>query len=593
MIDIPSGSNPASTTSASVVSSAPDAVKALVLAKLDAVVQTVQARVDSGQPEKPTWDILLKLNPQTSTATPLKTDAITPELLRSLQSGQTLLLQTRASQPLPEGTRLQVNISIANGVQIQSVQLPNPLPTQQLTQLKQFIHQQQPVQPLLANLLQLLQQSRTEQIAALPLQTQIAIRNLINALPNPQQAQNSGQLKQWIENSGLLQEVKIANVLKQAQAQDTALTPAKNGANVSNSKAEAPNVNNTKPLVQIRQQLQDWVQRLKPEADNYNASHTKPGSPASVTTDALLNTALNKDLKHLFQQLEKQLQTTRPTSPEANADVKAAPNETGPAAGAKSAGPPLPTAEVMIDRKTGLPIAGHGKASPLPADALTAAATPSKSPLAIQRYQAGANANVSAKSVTDSTTPDLIPPLPGQVVVQAQPRMRASLKQNDLADAIVKTLLAQVRGAIARTTLHQLSSHSARQESATPTTLSFELPFLHNSQIEVFQFRIDEEPDTSPEQEARQQAKRWVVQMGFDIEGLGPMFCQLSLTGKSMAVNFWAAWEQTLSNTKAHFNFLEQALQGMGIRVEKIQAQLGMPEIDKTGVRNQLVDIKT
>ena len=81
--------------------------------------------------------------------------------------------------------------------------------------------------------------------------------------------------------------------------------------------------------------------------------------------------------------------------------------------------------------------------------------------------------------------------------------------------------------------------------------------------------------------------------MGFDIEGLGPMFCQLSLTGKSMAVNFWAAWEQTLSNTKAHFQFLEEALQGMGIRVEKIQAQLGMPELDKTGVRNQLVDIKT
>ena len=109
----------------------------------------------------------------------------------------------------------------------------------------------------------------------------------------------------------------------------------------------------------------------------------------------------------------------------------------------------------------------------------------------------------------------------------------------------------------------------------------------------MFQFRIDEETPHGEEHKEKNQAKRWVVQMGFDIEGLGPMFCQLSLTGKALAVQFWAAWEQTLTSTKAHFGFLEQALQDMGIRVEKIQAQLGMPEVDRTGLRNQLVDIKT
>jgi hypothetical protein len=162
-----------------------------------------------------------------------------------------------------------------------------------------------------------------------------------------------------------------------------------------------------------------------------------------------------------------------------------------------------------------------------------------------------------------------------------------------MADAIVNILLKQVRGALARMTLHQLTSSAQKQDSNAQPTLSFEIPFLHAGQVEMFQFKIEQESQTEQERRDKSLTKRWQVQLGFDIEGLGPMFCQLSLAGNNMAVTFWAAWENTLAQTKAHFNFLEQALTDMGIHVEKMQGHLGIPENDRTGVRNQLVDIKT
>jgi hypothetical protein len=591
MIDIPPGSSPS--TSASVAATPPsvDTVKAAVQAKLEAVVQQVQARHPEGQPDKKSWDILLRLNPQAS-GTPVRTDSLTPELLRNLQAGQPVLLQTRANLMLPVDARLQVSVSVANGVQIQTVQ-PPPLPPQALTHLRQFIHQQQPLAPLLTNLLQLLLQGQQTQLQTLPPRVQAAIAQMIAALPNPQAARE--QLKTWVENSGLQQEAKLAQLARQTAS--TTMPNADAAARQTTNLASG-----TPALQQVRQQVQAWVQRLK--TDGEGRMTAAANSPATASASPLA-AALEQDIKHQLQRLERQLQNAgaTPASTPPSTDTTAAKTVPTAIPTPPAAKPDAIAANAGVVNATTVDNSGTPKPTPSPElarssealarEATQVASAPIKSPLAIQRYQASGATSATAKAVADATTPDLIPPLPGQVVVQAQPRARASLKPDDMADAIVKTLLAQVRGALARVTLHQLSSHSARQDSATPTSLSFEIPFLHHSQIDVFQFRIDEETPHGEEHKEKNQAKRWVVQMGFDIEGLGPMFCQLSLTGKALAVQFWAAWEQTLTSTKAHFGFLEQALQDMGIRVEKIQAQLGMPEVDRTGLRNQLVDIKT
>lgn len=600
MIDIPSGYTPTSattttpTTSTVTATSAADVARAAVMAKLEAVVQTVQARIDAGQPQKTAWDILLKLNPQASQTAP-EVDSLTPDLLRQLQAGQALLVRSRADLFLPVGTRLQVNVSVAQGVQIQSIQLPDPLPTQVLAQIKQWIPRQQPVQPLLSNVLQLLQTSQQRQLTTLPPPVQAAIKALIQALANPAQVRDPGQLQKLVENSGLFSEGKLARALLQPQR--SAETAAPSGSAPSGS---APP--RSEPPPAMTQQVKDWLSRIKPAttpATEAPRDSARPSTASAPQTTPALQQLLQPDLKHALQTLEKHLQATQ-TAATAPADGASKP---APAAyiqsdkgGSASSPNPLPirtAGDGTVPAKGADPAAAARPGESTPATNVSVtASTATKSPLAIQRYQSAAPQSAATGPGSDAI-PDLIPPLPGQIVVQAQPRSRASLKQDDMADAIVKTLLAQVRGALARVTLHQLSSHSSRQDSGTPTTLSFEIPFLHQQQVEVFQFRIEEERGQEGDKSERKQGKRWVVQMGFDIEGLGPMFCQLSMSGVSMAVQFWAAWEQTLSSTRAHFSFLEQALQGMGIRVEKIQAQLGMPEIDKTGVRNQLVDIKT
>lgn len=603
MIDIPSGSSPTSATTTSTTStvtatSAADVARAAVVAKLEAVVQTVQARIDSGQPQKPAWDILLKLNPQASQTAP-EVDSLTPDLLRQLQAGQALLVRSRADLFLPAGTRLQVNVSVAQGVQIQSIQLPDPLPAQVLAQIKQWIPRQQPVQPLLSNVLQLLQTSQQRQLTTLPPPVQAAIKALIQALANPAQVRDPGQLQKLVENSGLFQENKLARALLQPQRSADQPSAGSGSATPGRSDANPP-VRSAATQV-VAQQMKDWISRIKPgptPATEISGDSGRPGTAASTAATPSVQQLLQPDLKHALQALEKHLQTTQAattTTDPAGAKPAPAPGIGADKSGSASSPNALPvrnagdgSVAVKGDPATA---ARQGESTPATNVSVTASAS-TKSPLAIQRYQSAGPQSPAASSGTDAI-PDLIPPLPGQIVVQAQPRSRASLKQDDMADAIVKTLLAQVRGALARVTLHQLSSHSSRQDSGTPTTLSFEIPFLHQQQVEIFQFRIEEERSQEDDKNERKQGKRWVVQMGFDIEGLGPMFCQLSMSGVSMAVQFWAAWEQTLSSTRAHFNFLEQALQGMGIRVEKIQAQLGMPEIDKTGVRNQLVDIKT
>lgn len=603
MIDIPSGSTPTSattttpTTSTVTATSAADVARAAVMAKLEAVVQTVQARIDAGQPQKPAWDILLKLNPQASQTAP-EVDSLTPDLLRQLQAGQALLVRSRADLFLPVGTRLQVNVSVPQGVQIQSIQLPDPLPAQVLAQIKQWIPRQQPVQPLLSNVVNLLQTTQQRQLTTLPPPVQAAIKALIQALANPAQVRDPGQLQKLVENSGLFSEGKLARALLQPQR--SAEAPAPTGAAPARSDINATARSEAPPA--MTQQVKDWLSRIKPAsppAAEAPRDSARPSAASAAPTTPGLQQLLQPDLKHALQALEKHLQATQSaaTAP-AEAASKPAPatNLQADKGGSASNPNPLPiraagdgTAPAKgTDPATS---ARPGESTPATNVSVTASTT-TKSPLGIQRYQSAAPQSTATSTGTDAI-PDLIPPLPGQIVVQAQPRSRASLKQDDMADAIVKTLLAQVRGALARVTLHQLSSHSSRQDSGTPTTLSFEIPFLHQQQVEVFQFRIEEERGHEGDKQERKQGKRWVVQMGFDIEGLGPMFCQLSMSGVSMAVQFWAAWEQTLSSTRAHFNFLEQALQGMGIRVEKIQAQLGMPEIDKTGVRNQLVDIKT
>ena len=631
MIDFPTGrpSPPIGSTSSTAPTSPAADATAVVQQKVDAVVVEVTARKDSGNLEQPGWNILLKLNPGATTPADITT-TLTTAALQTLQAGQALLVQTESQFPLPLDTRLQVNASLSQGLVIQQAVAPDPLQAIQQSLVKLLAPQQQSLAPLLANLIQLLRQDTLSQLESLPVRVQTAIRDLITSLPDPSTVREPGQLQNLLENSGLLLEAKLNRLIQQLR-QDI-------GTGVAGSSATAKATPaGTSPVP------------AKPDLPPSATTISRPPEPASPLQQ--LRSELSHDLKHGLMQLEQALrgatakeaasqrpaeqatpgQTVRPDSgqpttpqsqqPVAVAIAKATTSPATVSASALQASAPASPAETAsqtapaVDGNSDTPLKDPmqvlrelarrveaGQAGKLrtpeqhPGMSAPTGAEPetTQSTLAIQRYVNAARSGSEHHPGTQASHPGILaPPLPGQILVQAQPRANTNLQGNELADALVKTLLSQVRGALARVNLHQLSSAASKQDSSPTSTLSFEIPFLFAGQVDLFQLRIDSEAEKEQDRKNKNLGKRWVVQLGFDIEGLGPMFCQLSLTGKSMAVSFWAAWEQTLAETKAHFNFLEQSLNNMGIRVEKIQAQLGMPELDRTGVRNQLVDIKT
>lgn len=668
MIDIPRGSSTAppssAATSATAATSAVDMAASSVAESVEAVVVEVKARQASGNLEKPAWDILLKLTPSTATtssgqavaaqpvsgqpvpgqsipgqsvaqpatatatastavpasattlpnsSTPLT--SLTPDSLRALQSGQTLLVRTLAEFPLPVNTRLLVNASSQQGIRIQQMPVTeSPVRAQFIALLKQWAPQQQGVQPLLANVLNLL---NTTAINALPARVQATLQQLLQTLPRTDNIQQPGQMQAVVENSGLLLEAKLARLIAQLQkgTGDAADTVADKNAHVATGSTTSGNA-----LAGLARTVRETLQRLAPEPRDAGSA------PALRLDGAKLETTVGQDLKLALQRLESALRDAQGSAGKAAPETMAGSADVSvPGAGKTLAGnavvggAALPVEGDGTDGNPADTDAPAGKTAATPAGTTSLTETPEQQlakllarntrhgaagiPVtterpaqhyALQHYTVAAKDLRSDAARITSAETLLLPPLPGQLLVQAQPRSRASLKGDEMADAIVNILLKQVRGSLARMTLHQLTSAAHKQDSAAQPTISFDIPFLHGGQVDVFQFRIEEEKNSAPEAgKEKQLGKRWQVQLGFDIEGLGPMFCQLSLVGSSMAVTFWAAWEQTLEQTRAHFSFLEQSLTGMGIHVEKMQGHLGMPENDRTGVRNQLVDIKT
>jgi len=161
-------------------------------------------------------------------------------------------------------------------------------------------------------------------------------------------------------------------------------------------------------------------------------------------------------------------------------------------------------------------------------------------------------------------------------------------------------LLQQTRDTLVRTTLHQLASAGHLQdEQATPKQLlSFDLPVMVNGQVQVFNTRIEHEDvwpqgeETTTKGEKRKE-KLWTVSLGFDIDGLGPMFCQLSLVTRDARLQIWSENPATHRLTEAHRDSLEKGMASFGVNLRDVTCHNGMPKQVKTQLTQTLVDITT
>lgn len=207
--------------------------------------------------------------------------------------------------------------------------------------------------------------------------------------------------------------------------------------------------------------------------------------------------------------------------------------------------------------------------------------------------------NSSPQLSSTTLTPWAMPPLPGAIRVEAQSVATASSLLDEMGDALVDALMKNTKETLSRLQLHQLTS--ASHKSATElgsnlvqNLLSFELPILHLGQISLFQFRVEEELERQTNEESdKPKERKWVVHMGFDLEGLGPMYCQISLAGISASVQFWATNKRTVAQTQQHLATLQEHLAKLGVNVKDLQCIEGEPPTDKSGIKHSLVDIET
>lgn len=617
MIDLPSGPRPSGQTGAStpIADIRPaDLARAQVSQTIAAVVLESKLQQQAETQQKPVYDILLKASATPSSNPPLSTSStaqnqppsvpltqITTHTLSLLRQGQSVLIKTAAEFPLQPGAQLLATISPTRGVVLHQI-LPPQLAASINQALKQLVPQQQSMSPLFRNLELLTGSSQGARAGSLTPQIQGQLNALLQLLPRLEQLKTAAQVRSALTNSGLFLESRIQQALNAA----TATSPGQ----IAKGESTESQLRNSNPP--LSQGLKELTQRVKDAVTSRTAVRPDNATQSgNVDLQSILKGDLKQQLLGLQARLE-QAQTTQKAVATGATTPQAIPpgsdSISGP--GGKGQDGKIVDGKVLAEQDSaGKNMAARstdgkmpdGKASenypPIRArnsaqqdSAFVPRPAPNKSH-AYSSSPSGAG-NYSDPNIKTAIETYLLPPLPGNIALQPQGRTRLAA-QKDMADALVSVLLKQVKGALSRITLHQLASQPRSQEPGSPAPLlSFELPILYQGQVQIFQFLIEEE-DSANEREEKQQAKRWVVQMAFDIEGLGPMLCQISLVGNSASVSFWAEWENTLQHTKDHFDYLQQVLTEMGLRVEKLQGHLGIPKSEQAILQNQLVDIRT
>ncbi|UZE94926.1 flagellar hook-length control protein FliK [Alkalimarinus alittae] len=161
----------------------------------------------------------------------------------------------------------------------------------------------------------------------------------------------------------------------------------------------------------------------------------------------------------------------------------------------------------------------------------------------------------------------------------------------------VGDLLKRLAGALNRIQFQQLNSLYQAQTASTDTTSvqtwQMELPFLTSqNQIDSVQLRIDEEKDNNDNDADTEKKSKWKLALTFDLEGLGPIFIQVNLSPPTVSTTIWAEEQKTLKLINQETHNLRDSFSELGLTVEDITCRQGQPNMRKTRIDQQIVDIK-
>ncbi|WP_373095804.1 flagellar hook-length control protein FliK [Zhongshania sp.] len=170
--------------------------------------------------------------------------------------------------------------------------------------------------------------------------------------------------------------------------------------------------------------------------------------------------------------------------------------------------------------------------------------------------------------------------LPG--VLRSQPRIAAELPEQKLSqEAVIKQLLQDSRGAIARLESHQLLH--LQQKDPLQSQYLIEIPVRNDDGIDVWQMQLqwqrtseDQEHPTDNASDEDQYQRRWQINLNFDLPGLGPINTKVIQQGKQLAITFNTETQATRALIEQRQHELNQRLEEQGIIDTEIVTHTGI-----------------
>jgi hypothetical protein len=202
---------------------------------------------------------------------------------------------------------------------------------------------------------------------------------------------------------------------------------------------------------------------------------------------------------------------------------------------------------------------------------------------AATKAEAALHASLPAPpAVPQQTQTDIKPPPPYRgAPTSGQPPAAIAVAPDAAPLDVVRTLLAQTDGAIARQVLMQVAS--LPDATGTPTShadgadkhWNLEIPFITPQGTAIAHFEIQRDGrKTSPKQ---MPAVAWRVNFSLDFEPMGPIHAQIALTGKRAAVNIWAERNDTAAVLRSGISELSVALQAVALDGGDVIVRDGAP----------------
>jgi hypothetical protein len=161
------------------------------------------------------------------------------------------------------------------------------------------------------------------------------------------------------------------------------------------------------------------------------------------------------------------------------------------------------------------------------------------------------------------------------------------------AGDVVEALMRYVMGALARTRVHQLSTHPEGRRSTDPAVVqawSVEIPVAERGRFDGLEMLIEEQQGPSGPRGALERV--WQVAMSLEIAPLGPLHALLRLSGTRLATTLWVERETTLAAARSALHDLGECLRAEGVEVTRLECMPGAPP-PRSSAHDRLLDIRT